>query len=107
MADAGAGAPNSPFFEALDQNGLIDAFADILDIVRDCIFTLDVEIAPGFESQGTVVVNGVEIPYNDPDGWEVLDPRRIELLGESCASIQSGTVNIEISFSCDGVIPPG
>ncbi len=109
MANAGIGwvpgDPDAPFYVPSDQAAMLAAFEEIINGVRSCVLTLDTAILPGQADQGTVTVNGEEIPFQDPDGWDVLSPTEIELLGASCEAIQEGDVEVSVEFTCAAIVP--
>lgn len=109
MANAGVGwqmgDPDATFYRPADQDAMVADFENIINGFRSCVFTLDGQIVEGQESQGTVTVNGEEVPYQDPNGWDVNNPSEIELFGEACEAIQEGEVEVSIEFPCDAVVP--
>lgn len=109
MANAGVGwmpgDEDAPFYVPTDQDALVAAFDEIINGVRSCVFELDGAILPGQEDQGTVTVNGEEIPYDDPEGWVVNDSTEIELLGAACQAIQDGDVDVQVEFTCEAILP--
>ena len=119
VANAGAGLPPppsdpctdpmacAPTYEPASQQGLVDAFTDIINGQRTCVFTLDGQVIAGMECNGTVQVNGMTIPCNDPDGWQLNSASEIEFLGTTCDTILNDpNVMISASFPCDSIIPP-
>ena len=109
VANAGAGwmpgDANAAYYVPSDQAALVAAFEEIIDGVRSCVLTLDTAILPGQGDEGTVTINGEEIPYEDPNGWRVNSPTEIELLGEACELIQSGDVEVVVEFTCHAILP--
>lgn len=109
MANAGAGVqpgdPDAPFFKANDQGALIDAFNQIIEGVRDCKFQLNGSVADGMADQCTVLINGMAVDLDDPNGWQLNDPGEIELVGDACDAIQMGEVDIKITCTCGAIIP--
>ena len=109
LANAGVGwmpgDPDAPFYVPSDQDAMVAAFEEIINGVRSCVLTLDTAILPGQADQGTVTINGVEIPFDDPNGWQVNSPTEIELLGTSCEAIQEGDVEITVEFTCQAIVP--
>lgn len=106
MANAGVGLPiggaeNAPFWQALDAEGLADAFDTIINGVRSCVLTVEGEIDPEKACDGTVRIDGVEIPCDDPNGWTLLSPTEIELQGDACDLIQSGEHTVDATFPCE------
>lgn len=93
-----------PFF-ANDRAALIDAFESIVNGARECVFDLSQAIKPGFESMGSLTINGVEQPYDDPNGWRVNSSTEIELLGAACDMIKEGEVEVKVDFDCIAIDP--
>jgi hypothetical protein len=105
VADAGAGFPigseTAEYWQALDAEGLAAAFDAIINGVRSCVLTVDGEIDPEKACEGVVLVDGVEIPCDDPDGWRLNSPTEIELQGAACETIQDGDHEVTATFPCD------
>jgi hypothetical protein len=111
IANAGAGlevggAQTAKFYRALNNGELYGAFSDIINGVRDCVFNLDGEVVEGYEDQGTVRIDGMSVPKDDPDGWRLNNPKQVELLGAACQTIQEGDHNLDIDFPCGGYEAP-
>lgn len=111
LANAGAGIDggagnNAKFYRALNNGELYEAFSDIINGVRDCVFNLDGEVVEGYEDQGTVRIDGISIPKDDPNGWRLNNPKQVELVGEACTLIQEGDHNLDIDFPCGGYEAP-
>lgn len=107
MANAGAGLDSgAKFYRALDNGQLYEAFSDIINGVRDCVFNLDGEVVDGYEDKGTVRIDGIEVPMDDANGWRLNNPKEVELLGDACALIQEGDHSLDIDFPCAGYEPP-
>lgn len=110
MANAGVGNPvggsaNAPFWIADNQQGLIDAFRQIISGVRSCVVDLDGRVDEQFASQGTVRIDGRELIFNDPDGWQLNNPEQIELLGDACQTLKEDASTLSIVFPCGVVVP--
>ncbi len=109
MANAGVGVqkgdPDAPFYKANNKDALVSAFQEIINGVRDCTLILDGQVQEGFEDQCIVNVNGDDVPYLDPDGWQLNEPSEIELVGKACQAIQQGEVSISIKCACGAIIP--
>jgi hypothetical protein len=111
MANAGAGKPvggadNATYYQALDPAALIAAFDEIINGVRSCVFTLNGSVSAENASQGTVVLDGEVLGYDDPDGWKLNNPGEIELTGAACDLIQEGNHELSVTFPCGTVDPP-
>ena len=107
IANAGLGItppdPDAPFWEAGGDDELREALRSIVGDALPCIFELNGRITAMEEACfGTVVLNGRELPCDDPDGWHAVDETHIELTGEACEEIQSGEpVDLSATFPCD------
>lgn len=111
MANAGVGQPSggtAPFWQAFDAQGLVDAFQAIVTAPHSCVFTLNGEVLAGMESQGTVMLDGSPLGYNDPNGWQLNNASELEILGDACDAIQEGDHELTATFPCDAVVlgPP-
>lgn len=122
MANAGSGRPVpaaancdpimdpvncAPTYEPTTKQALIDAFNDIINGQRTCVFSLDGEVIPGKECDGTVIVNGSNLSCNDPNGWRLNSPTEIEFLGTACdAILNDPNAMVSVEFPCDSVIVP-
>jgi hypothetical protein len=104
MANAGKGVqmgdPNAPFYLALDQAALVDAFSDILAGVRSCQLDLDTALTDADAGNCSVEVNGTIVPLGDPNGWQLNNPNEVELLGTACDALQTGTSSVQMECAC-------
>jgi hypothetical protein len=104
MANAGKGVqmgdPNAPFYLALDQAALVDAFSDILAGVRSCQLDLDSALTDADAANCSVEVNGTIVPLGDPNGWQLNNPNEVELLGTACDALQTGTSSVQMECAC-------
>ncbi|UQA61945.1 vWA domain-containing protein [Polyangium aurulentum] len=110
MANAGAGLPvggadKAPYYQALDQKTLIDAFNTIINGVRSCVLKLNGTVDEQSAQAGNVVLDGMKLGYNDPNGWKLNSPDEMELLGTACETIKSGDHQISVTFPCGIVVP--
>ena len=105
VANAGAGVaagePDATFYQALDEQSLVDAFEDIVAGVRECKLDLDMPLTTELAPSCTVTVNDQPVPYDDPNGWQLDGQLAIELTGAACLQIQEGVVSIEMTCSCE------
>lgn len=108
LANIGQGFPaddmTDRFYRANDAMSLAQAFEDIINGVRDCVFTLD-GMVKGDGADGSVTVDGTALTLNDPNGWRLNDPSTVELTGTACELVKTGDHEIDISFPCDVIIP--
>lgn len=109
MANAGTGLasdadPGARYFETGSQNDLRQALSEIVGGIVTCTFEMDGEVRPELASSGTVVIDGEEIPMSDEDGWRLVSPTEIELVGPACDALKTGEHHISASFPCDAVV---
>jgi hypothetical protein len=92
-------------YQPATKQELVDAFNEIILGKRTCVFTLDGAVIAGKECEGTVKVNGVPIPCNQPDGWKLNSASEIEFVGKACDTIMTDpNVTITASFPCDAIV---
>lgn len=96
----GAGDPDAVYYQALDQQSLIDAFDTIISGVRECKLELSDPLTPELATSCEMTINENPIPLDDPNGWRLDDATTVELVGDACAAIQDGLVSIELSCRC-------
>jgi hypothetical protein len=113
LANVGQGYPrNDPMMRsylANDQAALAAAFATIVEGVRSCAFAIDGTVKAGGEAQGVVILNGMPLVLNDPNGWRLSSPSTIELQGTACETVKNAdSVALNATFPCGTVIinPP-
>jgi hypothetical protein len=122
MANAGSGKPVpatypcdpvtdpmtcAPTYQPTTKQDLVDAFVAIINGKRTCVFTLNGSVQPGKECDGTVTLNGMEIPCNDPNGWQLNSPTEIEFVGSACDTIMNDpNVTVEATFPCESILEP-
>ncbi len=111
VANAGAGLPvggakNVPYYQANNQQQLVNAFQSIVNGVRDCVLTVNGTVDASRAGEGTVLLDSTPLAYNDPDGWSLKSPTEVELRGKACDAIQSGDHSISGTFPCDVVTVP-
>jgi hypothetical protein len=94
---------NARFYKPADATELTQALAAILNSARTCSFKLNGKVTAGKESLGRVVLDGVPLSYQAPDGWHLLDDRTLEVLGASCDRIKTTSMLLEVTFPCDSV----
>lgn len=116
-AESGVTNPDAPpeYFAVSAKSGaagLADALGHITTgLVKSCELHLDEE--PPDRDLLYVVIDGVSIPRNDPDGWSIPDPDLthtppvIEIAGKTCENLKShGAEYINVSYGCPDFRPP-
>ncbi|HKY36068.1 MAG TPA: vWA domain-containing protein [Polyangiaceae bacterium] len=111
LANVGQGYPrNDPMMRsylANDQAQLAAAFATIVEGVRSCAFAINGTVKSGGEVDGKVVLNGMPLVLNDPNGWRLSSPSTIELQGTACEMVKNAdTVSLNATFPCGTIVPP-
>lgn len=110
MANVGQGFPrNDPmqrFYRANDQQALADAFAKIVDGVRNCSFQLNGTVKDGNETDGVVTLDGAALKLGDPNGWRLSSPTTVELVGKSCETVKDKNDHkVAAKFPCGSIVP--
>lgn len=112
VANLGIGLPAdetaapAALYTADSQEGLKTAFSTILnDVPRSCVFSLNGRVKQENASEGTVVLDGEHLVYEDADGWKLKSPDQVELLGKACEQVQAGEDALDINFPCRIFMP--
>lgn len=90
------------------QQALVDALKKVVLDARTCEYDLNGSVAAGKEGAGTVTLNGSPLPYAPPgapeEGWRLVNPSRIELLGAACATLKSTPdAVLSVQFPCGSI----
>ena len=107
VANAGAGVapgnPDAPYYQALDQQSLVDAFRDIISGVRECTLSLEEALVPSRADDCVFTINDAVVDYDEANGWHLASPTEVELTGSTCDAIQEGAVTIQMECDCDAL----
>jgi len=99
------GNTGSPAFSPTTKDELVARFAEIVGGAIGCEVQLNGTVTEGSECAGTVSLNGNALECNGPNGWRLVDPSHIELLGEACERFMSDPdVLLSARFPCDVVV---
>ncbi|MBN1655729.1 MAG: VWA domain-containing protein [Deltaproteobacteria bacterium] len=99
------GNTGSPAFSPTTKEDLVGRLTEIVGGAIGCEVVLNGKVTVGSECAGTVELNGVKLGCNDPNGWRLVDPNHIELLGQACESFMGNPdVVLSASFPCDVVV---
>jgi hypothetical protein len=106
LANAGAGvAANAKFYKADAPDQLTAAFNQIAKGVRICRFKLSGALDAADAPNGDVRLNGIPLGYQHPDGWNLVDPKTIEITGAACDMFKNtDNVQLTASFPCGTII---
>lgn len=114
VANAGAGLdPTTGDAKAIQPNDpdeLVKALKKIVLDARVCTFDLNGHVQAGMEKLGTVTLNGSPVPFDDPgapeEGWRLVTPSRIELVGSACETLKSSpNTQLTARFPCGAIAP--
>jgi hypothetical protein len=111
MATYGATAGTATVYKptSVSQQALADQIAAALATVKSCTFDLTGHIVVDTNqlSKAAVLIDGVNIPLSDTDGWNMTSPTQLQLVGSACATWRSmSAMNIDFNFPCE-IITPG
>lgn len=109
VANAGTGlppdaSPGAPFYEPATQEALGDALASAVRGTRTCSFDLRGEVEAGSAHRGSVTVDGTRLSMSEDDGWRLVTPSQIELVGPACDAFMEGDHELRATFPCDVVV---
>lgn len=102
VAVAGAGVADAPFWVAGDDAGLRRALEEIIAGEASCTLALRGRVT-GDACAGTVTLGDDVLICDDADGWRLIDPTHIELLGAACDALRTTELPLEARFPCDVV----
>jgi hypothetical protein len=87
-----------------DQDSLLQTIRDIAFKAVSCSYMLD---QPPLQPEFVLVtLDGQQVNLGDPNGWELIGDRIVQLNGTSCATLQGGgSHSVEVQVLCS-VVPP-
>lgn len=96
----------APYYTAANATELETALKGLLNSVVSCTYDMNATVV-GDASLGTVLLNGVAVPYNDPNGWKLEDSKvQITLQGTSCDNFKAmAGSTLAVSFPCKVAVP--
>ncbi len=112
LANAGKGQPLDAVYgvdpdaaqpyEASDSvAGLTAQFSDILSQIPFCEVRLQRDVAVSEAVAGKVLLDGQTLAYSPRNGFTLLDPRHLAIVGDACSAIKSGAKELSVRISCD------
>jgi hypothetical protein len=107
VANAGVGSSKARFWKVDDDQGLRDALSAIIGAASSCQLKLEGTITNVNKAcqWGSVVLNSKKLPCNDQDGWRVVSPTEIELIGPSCTQYKNDLKAVlSVTFPCDVIV---
>jgi hypothetical protein len=97
------GDPAATYFQASDPTALVDAFNTIVRGLISCDFSLNGTVLEQNAASGTVKIDGLEVPYGDPNGWILVGESTVRLQGTACDTLKIQVSNVDINFPCGTV----
>jgi hypothetical protein len=109
VANAGvghvAGAPNAPYWTAMDDASLKSALTDIIGAQISCEVELKGHV-DGDPCSGKVMLSGRDLICKDQNGWELADESHVRLLGTACDAFKKEQVStLYVEFPCAALRP--
>ena len=106
VANAGMGRqpgdPDAEYWTAGDDQTLRDALTEIVGGQLSCEVKLQGRVDLADACLGTVLLNGEELTCNASDGWKLVDPQHIRLMGEPCDDLKRfPDAILSVTFPCD------
>ena len=105
IANAGLGKmpgePDAEYWVAGDDASLRTALTSIVGSQLGCDIALKGKVESGDACDGTVTLDGADLECNGANGWKLIDPEHIQLLGDACDELKAGDdVILDVSFPC-------
>lgn len=100
--------PGAELFAPANPAALSQALETIIGGAATCQLALQGMITDANAAcvGGTVLLNSIAIPCGGADGWRVVDPTHIELVGASCTEwLNNVAASIHAEFDCNSVVP--
>jgi len=109
IANAGLGRmpgdPNAEYWVAGDDQSLRAALTSIVGGQLGCEIQLNGRVEDGDPCLGSVALNGRQLECGDANGWELVDPQHIRLLGSACDELKADDdVFLDVSFPCEVMV---
>jgi von Willebrand factor type A domain len=109
VANAGlgkkAGDDDAEFWVAGDDASLRSALQKIVGAQVSCDIKLNGEVDEAAACDGTVLLGNTKLKCNGANGWKLLSPKRIRLLGDACRTLKTGDdTTLEVTFPCGTTI---
>ena len=100
------GATGLPAFAPSTAKELTQTLLKIANSALGCSVYLNGRVAPGLQCTGELMLNGRKRECDGEHGWKLVEPRQIELSGDSCSEFNENPASIlQAAFPC-GVFSP-
>ena len=94
----------STLYRTTSRADLVAALNQIILGVRTCTFKLNGSVVPGTEGKGKVALNGAPLTLNDANGWKLVSPTELEVVGTACTTVKtSPNAQISVRFPCGSI----
>lgn len=104
-----AASPGAQLFAPADPASLSSALEQIIGGAATCQLTLQgmlTDTGAACSSASQVLLNSLPLTCGDPNGWRIVDPTHIELVGASCDEwLNNVAAQISATFPCNLVVP--
>lgn len=97
------GDPAATYFQASNPDALVSAFNTIVRGLISCDFNLNGTVLEQNAASGEVRIDGLTVPYNDPNGWILVGESTVRLQGTACDTLKIQVSNVDIDFPCGTV----
>jgi len=113
VANVGVGleegaTPPAPLYVPSDPAALAAALETIIGGAASCSVTLEGQIkdtTTACSAASTVSLDGEPLTCDDPNGWRIVDPTHIELVGDACTHwLGSTDSGLDARFPCNLVV---
>jgi von Willebrand factor type A domain len=96
----------APFYTAANATELETAIKGLLNSVASCTYDMNATVV-GNAALGTVLVNGMPVTYNDPNGWKLEDNKtQVTLQGTACDAFKAMPGSkLDVTFPCKVAVP--
>jgi hypothetical protein len=97
------GDPAATYFQASNPAALVSAFNTIVRGLISCDFNLNGTVLEQNAASGEVRIDGLTVPYGDPNGWILVGESTVRLQGTACDTLKIQVSNVDIDFPCGTV----
>ena len=99
---AAAGKTGKPPFIPMNKEELVQTFREIIGPGAACDVVLNGKVKEGSECKGKILINGKELPCNDPNGWRMKDSSTVSIQGTACEQYKADKQSfLQADFPCD------
>lgn len=100
LANLGDPSGKAALYQPASPDQLATNLEGLLGIAVGCDIALPTPIGMSDACSGRVTLDGASLACNDRDGYQLLDPNHVRLLGGACARFSAGKVKVDAQFPC-------